>query len=254
MMRTLFLVGGILVGLTAAAAPASAQIVHGVSFGTGMFTPRSVDNRVDGDVWYEDLHQPIVPGTNVTGSLAFNVKDFRSWVPVFGEWHIGFGKHVEVGIGASYYNQTVHSVYADLVNGHGTPDTGDDTEIKQDLRLQMVPITAVVRVLSGRPGHFQAYAGGGLVADIFKYSEAGDFVDTSDFTVFTDRFTASGTAFGPMLLGGIRTPLGGDIYALNFEGRYQWAVGKTGGFDAGFLGDKLDLSGWFLNASFMIRF
>jgi hypothetical protein len=44
------------------------------------------------------------------------------------------------------------------------------------------------------------------------------------------------------------------VYALNFEGRYQWLVGNTGGFDAGFLGDKIDLGGWGLNASFLIRF
>lgn len=251
-MRALVLVGSILTSV-AVAAPASAQVVHAVSFGAGMFTPRSIDNRVEGDVWFEDLHQPIIEGTNVTGSLAFNVKDFRAW-PVFGEWHIGFGKHIEVGVSLAYSNQTVHSVYADLVNGHGTPSTSDDTEIAQDLRLQTIPVTGVVRFLSGQPGRFQAYAGAGVVADIFKYTEAGDFVDTSDFTVFSDRYTASGTAFGPVLLGGIRTPLGGDVYALNFEGRYQWAVGKTGGFDAGFLGDKLDLSGWFLNASFLIRF
>jgi hypothetical protein len=81
-------------------------------------------------------------------------------------------------------------------------------------------------------------------------------VDTTDptYPVFNATFAAKDVAFGPVLLGGLRAPLGGDVYALNFEGRYQWAVGKTGGAPAGFLGEKIDLSGWFLTASFMIRF
>ena len=253
--RTLILAGGVLASLMVAAVPASAQVVHSISFGVGMFTPKSIDNRADGDVWVADLTQPVIPGTNpaITGSLAFDIKDFRSW-PVSGEWHIAFGKHVEVGVGVGFTNQTVHSVYRDMVNGHGTVDTSDDTEIAQDLRLQTIPISGVVRFLAGRPGHFQPYAGVGFTAIVFRYSETGEFVDTSDFTVFSDKFTANGTALGAVILGGARVPLGGDVYALNFEGRYLWAVGKTGGFDAGFLGDKLDLGGWFLGSSFLIRF
>ena len=255
-IRTVVRASVLSTALAGLAVPASAQVVHSVSFGVGMFTPRSYDSRADGDVWVANLTQPVIPGTNpqITGSLAFDIKDFRL-VPVFGEWHIGFGNHIEVGVGAAYANQTVASVYGDLVNGHGTSQTGDDTEIAQDLRLQTIPITGVVRFLGGRPGHFQPYAGIGVAAIVFKYTETGDFVDSTDWsTIYNAKYTANGTAFGPILLGGARVPLGGDVYALNFEGRYQWVVGKTGGFDAGFLGDKIDLGGWGLNFGFMIRF
>lgn len=257
MLRTGLRVSVLTAGLLAVAVPAAAQIVHSVSFGVGMFTPRSEDNRATGDVWFADLNQPVIPGTNppITGSLAFDIKNFRS-VPVYGEWHIGFGNHLEVGVGVAYANQTVKSVYLDLVNGHGTDTSSDDTEIAQDLRLQTVPITGVVRFLAGRPGHFQPYAGVGVVAETFKYTETGDFVDSTDWsTIFNAKYTTNWKmAYGPVLLGGARVPLGGDVYALNFEGRYQWVVGKTGGFDAGFLGEKIDLGGWGLNAGFMIRF
>lgn len=258
MGRALILAGGVVATVTVAAVPASAQVVHSISFGVGMFTPRSIDNRATGDVWVADLTQPAIDPAdpNTTSSLLFDIKDFRSW-PVSGEWHIAFGPHVELGVGAGYTNQTVHSVYRDLVNGHDTVDTSDDTEIAQALRLQTIPITGVVRFLGGRPGHFQPYAGIGVDAIVFKYSESGEFVDTSDLTVFTGKFTANGTAFGPVILGGARVPLGGDVYALNFEGRYVWAVGKTEGTTNGvadFLGNRLDLGGWFLGASFLIRF
>jgi len=255
-LRTVTRVSVLVVGMIALAAPASAQVVHSVSFGAGMFSPKSFDNRADGDVWVADLSQPVIPGTDppITGSLAFDISDFRS-IPVYGEWHIGFGDHLEIGLGAAFANQTVQSVYRDLVNGHGTATTFDDTEIAQDLRLQTVPITGVVRFLGGRPGHFQPYAGIGVVATVFRYSETGEFVDTADWsTIYSAKYKTNGTAVGPVLLGGARVPLGGDVYALNFEARYQWVVGKTGGFDAGFLGEKIDLGGWYLNAGFLIRF
>ena len=241
---------------TMVATPAVAQVVHAVSFGGGIFFPKAQDNRAAGDTLVADLNQPVIPGTvpPSTGSLAFDIKDFRSY-PIFGEWHIAFNNHVEVGIGAAFMNQSVQSIYRDLVNGHDTVTTSDDTNIAQTLRLQTIPISAVVRFLSGRPGHVQAYGGGGLVIDYFRYTESGDFVDTTDYsTIFNATFKAQDVAFGPVILGGVRAPIGGDIYALNFETRYQWVVGNTGGAAAGFLGDKLDLGGWFLTASFMIRF
>jgi hypothetical protein len=57
-----------------------------------------------------------------------------------------------------------------------------------------------------------------------------------------------------LIVYGVRVPIGGDIYALSLEGRYQWGVGKTGGADAGFVADKIDLSGGFFNVGFLVRF
>ena len=50
-------------------------------------------------------------------------------------------------------------------------------------------------------------------------------------------------------------PLGGDIYGADRRGPYQFGNGNTGGDDAGFLGDKIDLSGGTtLSFGFLIRF
>jgi len=248
MRRTWFRAGTLALGVMALAVPASAQVVHSVSFGFGYFWPRAFDSRIQGDVQVEDLTQPIIPGTfpPSTGSLLFDIGKFDAW-PLMGEWHIGFGNHVEVGVGASYQNSLVHSVYQDLTDSDGS-------EIRQDLRLKTIPINAVVRVLGGRVGHFQPYAGAGVSAVNFKYTETGEFVDTVTLDIFSDQYKASGTAFGAILLGGIRMPIKGDVYALNVEGRYLFGNGNTGGLANGFLGPKIDLSGGSVNFTFLIRY
>ena len=237
--------------LLGVAVPAAAQqVVHSLTLGAGIFFPRGFDSRVDGDVLVANLTQPAVPGLGgSTSSLDFEVSDFRAF-PIFGEWNIGFGDRIEVSVGVGYQNKNVDSRYRDLVN-----TANNDADIVQELRLRMIPITGTVKFLPmGQAGQFQPYFGGGISAVNFHYQEAGDFVDPSTLEIFNDKFTASGTAFGALILGGLRMPLGGDVYALQVEGRYLFGSGDTGGADAGFLGDKIDLSGGSINFGFLIRF
>ena len=237
--------------LLAVAVPASAQVVHSLTVGAGIFWPRGFDQRVDGDVLVANLTQPdVLPG--VSGSLNFDIGDFRAY-PIFGEWNMGFGDRLEVSVGVGYQNKKVDSRYLDLINTEAPP--GTDQEIRQELRLRMIPISGTVKFLPlGTAGGFQPYVGAGISAVNFQYTETGDFVDPTDLTIFNDKFTADGFAFGTLILGGIRMPLGGDVYALQIEGRYMFGSGDTGGFEAGFLGDKIDLSGGSLNFGFLIRF
>jgi hypothetical protein len=249
-VRTLCLV----VMVTGFASPAAAQVVHSIGVGAGLFFPRGYDSRVDGDVLVANLTQPVIPGETVTSSLAFDIGDFRSY-PIFGEWNVAIGKRLEVSAGFSYSNKRVKSEYAELVDSHGTATTSDDTPILQDLRLRMIPFTATVRFLPfGDPTSTQPYVGIGLAAVNYRYSETGQFVDLFDFAVFNARYTASGTAVGPVLLAGLRMPIGGDVYAFTLEGRYQIVNGPTGGAAAEFLGDRLDLSGGTVNFGFLVRF
>ena len=236
----------------AVAAPASAQIVQSVAFGAGFFQPRGFDRRVDGDTLVANLTQPVIPGYEPnTGSLAFDIGDFRG-MPLFGEWNLGINKHIEVSAGLSYFTNKVDSVYRDLVNG-----PAGNAEIEQELRLTMIPISGLVRFFpNGDPTRIQPYVGGGIAIIPFRYTETGDFVDvnTLDLEIFNAKYTAKGTAFGPVILGGVRFPLGGDVYGLTVEGKYQFANGNTGGAAAGFLGDKIDLSGGTIQGGFLIRF
>jgi len=247
MMRVWVRVACLSFCLLGVAVPASAQVVHSVTFGAGIFWPRGFDQRVEGDVLVADLTQPeVFPGA--TASLDFKISDFRAY-PIFGEWNIAFNDHVEVSIGVAYQNKKVDSRYLDLVN----TELGD-SDILQELRLKMLPISGTVKYVFGQPGGFQPYVGGGLSVVKFEYTETGDFVDPSTLDIFNEKFTADGFTVGALILGGVRIPLGGDVYGLQIEGRYLFGSGDTGGSEAGFLGDKIDLSGGSLNFGFLIRF
>jgi len=234
-MRKPFLVGLLTVIMAmSGAAAANAQTTQAVNLGVGWFMVRGEDAR-DADVLIEDLQ-----------SLAFEVKDFNGPL-VNGEWLIGFGDRIEVGFGAGFYQRTVPSVYANFVDSDGT-------EIEQDLKLRIVPVTATVRFIPfGEPGEFQVYVGGGAALLNWKYSEVGEFVDFSDDSIFTDRYLASGNTVAPVILGGVRIPLDGDVFAVNGEVRWQGGKGDLPA-DSGLLSDTIDLGGVSVIAGFHIRF
>jgi opacity protein-like surface antigen len=226
------------------AAPAQAQIRrvesgrNAIGFNIGYFAVRGLDSRVDNDVLVEDLSQGAY-------SLAFDVKDFNS--ATFGaEWLVGIGDYLEAGFGAGIYQRTVPSVYDQKIRNDGS-------EIAQDLKLRIVPLTATVRFLPiGRNG-VTPYVGAGIGAFRWHYSEVGEFIFQNDVTD-NDRFVANGTATGPVVLGGIRFPVS-DVFTVGGEIRYQKAEGK-GLLDQSefFLGDKVDLGGWTTNFTFHLRF
>ncbi len=239
MMRRLIQAGGGLLLVLAAAAPASAQVVQSLNVGGGWVWPRGFDSRVDGDVLIANLSD--------FEPLLFDLDEFHGG-QVFGEWNVAFSPYVEVSGGFSYYQQTVPSVYRDLVNENGF-------EIAQELKLRMMPITAMVRFLPvGDASSFQPYVGAGLAIVNWRYSEAGEFVDTFDYSVFAARYVESSTDLGAVFALGARIPIDGDIYGLTLEYRYQWAQGDTGGIENGFLGDKIDLNVGSFNIGFLIRF
>lgn len=239
--------GLIVVGLLAAS-PASAQVVQSIQFGGGFFSPRGFDSRASGDVLVRDLEgRPLTGAPALSDALVFDISDFRTG-HVFGEWSVGVGKHLEFGGGVGFSQRSVPSVYADVVDENGR-------DIEQTLKLRVVPITGVVRFLPfGTPSTVQPYVGAGFGVVRYNYSEFGSFVDSDTLDIFNDKFTASGTAPAGVFLGGVKLPIGGDIYSMSIEGRYLWAVGDTGGLNNGFLDEKIDLSGWMLNGGFQIRF
>jgi hypothetical protein len=229
-----------------AAAPASAQVVQSVQFGIGGVFPRGLDGRSDDDVLARNLIGEPMPGDpSVSDALAFQIGDFKS-AQIFGEWNAALGRHVEFGAGLGFYRRTVPTVYFDVVDEN-------DFDIEQSLRLRVIPLTALVRFLPvGDPTRVQPYVGAGLAALNFRYSEFGDFVDPSTLEIFTDRFVGSGTAFGGLVLGGLRIPLGGDVYGLGLEYRYQFGEGDLP--DGEFVAEKIDLSGGQFNVTLLARF
>lgn len=223
--------------------PAEAQIVRVgrsdtrnlIGFNLGYFAVRGEDSRVDDDVLLADLND-----------LLFEIKDFNG-ATFGGEWIYGLTDYLEVGAGIGFYQNTVHSIYRDF-------EDEDGTQIDQDLKLRIVPITATVRFLPlARGSAVEPYVGVGIGIFNWRYSETGEFVDFTDFTIFRDRFTADGTAVGPVVLAGLRAPVG-DAFSIGGEFRWQRAEGDTDAATSQLLGEKIDLGGWTTSVTFHFRF
>jgi len=247
-------VHGVLAGaglLVLTAASASAQVVqvnrgdsrNSIGFTLGGFFLTGDDNRDGNDVILADSIDLVARDSS---DSFLKAKDFRN-VTFGAEYLFGLGDFLEGGVGASYYQKNVPTVYQDLVNTNGS-------EIEQNLKLRIVPVTATIRFLPlGRGGAVEPYVGAGVGVFSWRYSETGDFVDPSDNSVFSNRYRASGTEVGPVLLGGVRIPVG-DAVSIGGELRWQKAKGDTGGLPEGFLGVKIDLGGTTENFTIHFRF
>ena len=205
-----------------------------IGFNLGYFVVKGEDSRDENDVLFRDLD-----------SLLFEIKDFNG-ATFGGEWLVALTDYIEVGAGVSYYQRTVPSIYRDI-------QFEDGSELEQDLKLRQVPIMATVRFLPvGRRASVQPYIGAGVAAIRWRYTETGDFLDFNG-DIFRASFKADGTEVGPVILGGIRFPVG-DAFLAGGEFRWHSAEGETGGIDEGFLGDKIELGGWSTNFTLHFRF
>jgi len=218
-------------------APATASAQQSFNFYVGGFIPHG-DQLASGNISGRTADDVL---TNNSDFLAFNLRDFRG-ATIGGEWLFGLTENLEAGLGVGYYQKTVPTVYLDFVNANGS-------EIEQDLRLRVVPFTATVRFLPlGRHDAFRPYIGAGVGIYAWNYQESGQFV-ASDSSIFRDTFTGSGSAAGPVVLGGARFPIGS--VDVGGEIRYQAASGKLPASE-GFAGSKIDLGGF--NYLFTINF
>lgn len=216
-------------------APATTYAQQSLSFSLGGFVPRGEDARgqIDGgDVLVNNLD-----------FLAFNVKDFNGGSASV-EYLVALNDFVEAGLGVGTYRRTVPSVYADLVGQNGR-------EIEQDLRLRIVPFTATVRFLpAGRGAALQPYIGAGVGVFNWRYAETGDWVD-SNRDIYSGTFVGSGTATGPVILGGLRIPVGG--WDIGGEVRWQKATGVLPASED-FSAEAIDLGGVTYSVTFNVHF
>jgi hypothetical protein len=221
--------------IAATAQPALAQ--QTLNFSLGYFTVRGEDARAAGDVLTENRNL-----------LVYEIDEFNG-ATVGGEWLVPLGDYFEGGAGVAFSRRTVPSVYADFVDNDGT-------EIEQDLRLRIVPISFTIRVLPfGQSSGVQPYFGAGLGIFSWRYSESGEFVDfgTAPFTIFRDQFVASGSETGPVALGGVR--FAGETLSAGAEIRYHSADAALGD-EFALLTDepRIDLGGWMYQFTIGFRF
>jgi len=223
------------------AAPPAASAQQSLNLSIGGFVPLAEDGRTPNDVLVNDLK--FIP-------LVFNVGDFHSLV-LGADYLIGFGNNFEAGLGIGFQQRSVPSVYQDVVNSDGS-------EIEQTLKLRVIPFSATVRFLPlGRHTAIEPYIGAGVGVFRFRYSETGQWVDRRDNSIFRDTSVGSGSASGPMILGGIRAPFG--KMAVGGELRYQSAQGdlpQDQGFATGGSNStpRIDLGGFTYVFSVNFRF
>ncbi len=217
--------------LTSGAAPALAQ--QSFTVGYGQFSLKDIDSRVAHDVVLSNLDL-----------FAFRVGDFDG-PSLTGTWSLELNDYLEASLGLGYYQRTVPSVYTDYTNMGGA-------EIAQDFRLRIVPATATVRVVPFGRSALQPFFGVGVGLYSWRYAEFGEFIDFHDFTVFRDRYVATGADAGGIVLGGVRVPMG-DSWSIGVELQYHEASGVVG-LENGFLEDEIDLGGLMSQVTIGMRF
>jgi outer membrane protein W len=211
--------------------PATASAQNALNLSIGGFTPRGLDGRGSDDVLFVDS----ATIATFNQSNGIDVSEFNG-ATIGAEWLIGLGDNFEGSLGVGYYQRTVPTSYANFTDQSGN-------EIQQDLKLRIIPFSATVRFLPlGHRSGIVPYIGGGVAVLSYRYTETGRFVDFTDNSIFTDSFEGSGSATGPMIVGGIRVPVGSVL--VGGEIRYQNAKGNlpTTGSNS-FLASKIDLTG-----------
>jgi hypothetical protein len=213
--------------------PAAASAQQSLNFSIGGFSPVAADARGNDDVLVNDQR-----------FLAFNVADFGG-VTVGADWLIALGDNFDAGLGIGFYQRTTPGV--DRFNefiGTGDP-------IVANLKLRVVPMTATFRFLPlGHHNGVQPYIGGGVGVFAWRYSEQGDFVADDNVTILLNRtYVGSGTSAGPVVLGGVRFPIG----SVGVGGEIKWHSAEgTLPTDQGFAGTRINLGG--LTYSFTVNF
>jgi len=213
---------------------ASAQ--QSVNLWVGAFVPNALDTRVGNDVLVQDQSVFLFDFGRLTG-------------PTFGgEWLAALGNYFEAGAGVGFYQRSTGAIDRDFVDPNGF-------NIAANFKMRTVPFSATFRALPfGHDAPVQPYVGAGVGVHVWRYSETGDFV-LADGTISRGEVnTATGTTVGPIVLGGIRFPIGRA--APGFEVRWQHAVGDLPAPGPGhdFLGSQIDLGGFNYLFTFNIRF
>jgi hypothetical protein len=229
LMRSLIL--GVFVS---AMMPADAAAQQAISFYLGGLAPRAEDARDIGDVLVADKT-----------FLDFDISNFSSGT-VGAEWLVQLGNYVDAGIGLGFYQNTTTAFDRFSVFQF----TGEP--IKGDLKLRIIPFTATIRLLPfGHDAPVQPYFGLGAGAFRWRYSETGDFVANDGETIVHGSFVGKGAAAGPVILGGVRFPVGPG--SVGGEIRYQSATGDLPA-DQGFAGSTIDLGGFNYLLTFSVGF
>lgn len=226
-------------GLLATPAATSAQPM--INFHVGAFIPAGTQSS-SGLVTGRPFDDVIVKDSDF---LDFEFKNFNG--PTVGaELLVPLGDLFDAGLGIGFYQRTVLSADAfSEFAGTGNP-------ILADLKLRMVPFNATFRWLPlGHHDAFTPYIGAGVGVFAWQYHETGNFVAGDNVTIVSGDFKGSGSASGPVILGGVRVPVG--AWAVGGEIKWQKAEGTLPS-NQSFAGSTIGLGGTSYAFTFGVRF
>jgi opacity protein-like surface antigen len=212
------------------AVPAATASASGLDLRLGAFYPRAESNLF------------------VDDSLLYNVEK-SDWVSFAGgiEFNAELARNVELGVHVDGYDRSIDTSYRNYT-------TEGDREIRQTLKLQIIPVGVTLRLVpTSSRVRVAPYLAVGGDAFFWQYEEHGDFIDFDDpsLPIIPDAFFSDGVEFGGHAAAGVRFKLTHD-FSLVGEGRYQFASKADMGED--FTGNRLDLDGWSWQVGIHVRF
>ncbi len=201
---------------------------HSISLKLGRFAP-----RVTSELWSDNLEV-----------FSIERQDFDAFA-VGVEGAIDAGEFLDVTLGVETSSRSVRSNYRDFVRD-------DDTEIRQELRLRITPVTGGLRLFpTGRYSRVRPFVAAGVGVYVYEYLEDGEFIDFDTFDVFVDTFVDRGAAFGGFVGGGLWFTITESVSVFG-EYRRHWARGSHGRDFEGF--GRFDLGGNQASIGFDFRF
>jgi len=226
--------------------PSASAQQQSVNFFVGGFVPTPLDAR--GDITAGQSNDVLVRDRDF---FSFPFDRFHG--PTFGgEYLIGLGDFFDAGASIGFYQQSVPAADRNFF------DTTTGASIASELKLRIVPFTATFRYLPlGHRAPVVPYVGGGVGIYGWRYSESGSFVDYTppvpkNPPIFNGTFVGSGSATGPVVLGGVKFPMG--PLEPGFEVRWQKAQANLPGPPTFESGRVIDLGGLNYLFTFGIRF
>jgi hypothetical protein len=186
--------------------------------------------------------------------LTINRSDFSSFE---GGMEIGgfISPHFAVTLGFDYSKSHHRSEFREWVDQDDLPIEQTTTFMRAPMMLglkgYLFPNGRSVGMLAWVPSKVAPFLGAGFGLMRYDFKQAGDWVDFEDFSVFSDEFRSSGTAFMNYLSAGADISLN-PRFGLTTEVRKIWATGQHTDDFVGF--DDLDLSGTTVKAGLFIRF
>lgn len=188
-----------------------------IAFRLGHFSPSP-----QGSLWLENVE-----------TFDIGLDDFDS-ISGGVEIALELNEFLDFAVGVDGYSETVVSNYRRYVRDDGS-------EIFQELRLSVAPITAGLRFLpAGKFRFLIPYVAGGVGLYPYEYREEGEFIDFETFDLFGAAFFDDGLGTGLYAAAGIEVPVTRRFTVFG-EFRRHWVWAEHHEDFAGFGDFELDL-------------